>query len=55
VSLVSAFRCNPMVTALAANFLESESKQDEFRRQAKNAVGDRHRVGGLVSWGRPQA
>ena len=43
VSLVSAFRCNPMVTALAANFLDSESKREEFRRQAKNAVGDRQK------------
>lgn len=43
VSLVSAFRCNPMVTALAANFLDSEVKQEEFRRQAKNAVGDRQK------------
>lgn len=41
VSLVSAFRCNPMVTALAANFLDSDIKRDEFRLQAKNAVGDR--------------
>lgn len=43
VSLVSAFRCNPMVTALAANFLGSEAKREEFRRQAKNAVGDRQK------------
>ena len=43
MSLVSAFRCNPMVTALAANFLDSEAKREEFRRQAKNAVGDRQK------------
>ena len=43
VSLVSAFRCNPMVTCLAAHFLESEGKREEFRRQAKNAVGDRQK------------
>lgn len=43
VSLVSAFRCNPMVTSLAAHFLESETKRQEFRRQAKNAIGDRQK------------
>lgn len=43
VSLVSAFRCNPMVTGLAAHFLENEAKRGEFRQQARNAVGDRQK------------
>jgi len=43
VALVAAYRCNPMVTGLAAHFLESQAKRDEFRKQAKNAIGDRQK------------
>ncbi|KAB2876387.1 MAG: AAA family ATPase [Burkholderiaceae bacterium] len=43
VALVAAFRCNPMVTALAANFLPVGSQRDEFRLQARNAIGDRQK------------
>ncbi len=43
VSLVAGFRCNPMVTALAAHFLPTARQQDEFKLQARNASGDRQR------------
>lgn len=43
VSLVAGFRCNPMVTALAAHFLPTARQQEEFKLQARNASGDRQR------------
>jgi len=43
VALVAAFRCNPMVTALAASFLPEGRQRDEFRLQARNATGDRQK------------
>ena len=43
VALLSAFRCNPMVTDLASNFIDDADRRKEFIRQAKNAVGDRHK------------
>jgi hypothetical protein len=43
VALLSAFRCNPMVTDLASNFIDDADRRKEFKRQAKNEVGDRHK------------
>jgi superfamily I DNA/RNA helicase len=43
VSLLSAYRCNPMVTNLAANFIDDIDKRNEFKRQAKNGKGDRYK------------
>jgi superfamily I DNA/RNA helicase len=43
VSLLSAFRCNPMVTELASNFIQDDNRRKEFKIQAKNASGDRHK------------
>ncbi len=41
--LLAAFRCNPMVTELAAQFLPDESRRREFLQQAANAEMDRSR------------
>lgn len=43
VSLVAGFRCNPMVTALAAHFLPNGRQREEFKLQARNARGDRQK------------
>ncbi len=41
VALLSAFRCNPMVTQLAAQFVTDVKRRDEFLRQASNPDMDR--------------
>ena len=41
VALLSAFRCNPMVTQLAAQFVTDIKRRDEFLRQASNPDMDR--------------
>jgi len=41
--LLAAFRCNPMVTELAAQFIRDESRRHEFLQQAANAEMDRSR------------
>ena len=41
VALLSAFRCNPMVTQLAAQFVTDMQRRDEFLRQAANPNMDR--------------
>ena len=41
VALLSAFRCNPMVTQLAAQFVTDAQRRDEFLRQAANPDMDR--------------
>ena len=41
VALLSAFRCNPMVTQLAAQFVTDARRREEFLRQAANADMDR--------------
>jgi hypothetical protein len=43
VSLIAGFRCNPMVTALAAHFLPDGRQREEFKLQARNARGDRQK------------
>jgi len=43
VSLIAGFRCNPMVTSLAAHFLPNSRQRDEFKLQARNARGDRQK------------
>jgi len=43
VALVAGYRCNPMVTALAAHFLSTPGQAEEFQAQARNAKGDRQR------------
>ncbi|WP_264567507.1 UvrD-helicase domain-containing protein [Rhodoferax antarcticus] len=40
-ALLSAFRCNPMVTQLAAQFVTDARRREEFLRQATNANMDR--------------
>lgn len=40
-ALLAAFRCNPMVTELAAQFIPDESRRQEFMRQASNVEMDR--------------
>ena len=40
-ALLSAFRCNPMVTQLAAHFVTDARRREEFLRQAANADMDR--------------
>ncbi len=40
-ALLSAFRCNPMVTQLAAQFVTDARRREEFLRQAANANMDR--------------
>jgi len=42
-ALLAAFRCNPMVTELAAQFIPDESRRQEFMRQASNIEMDRSR------------
>ncbi|MDP3498171.1 MAG: AAA family ATPase [Candidatus Nitrotoga sp.] len=42
-ALLAAFRCNPMVTELAAQFIPDESRRQEFMRQASNVEMDRSR------------
>jgi superfamily I DNA/RNA helicase len=42
-ALLAAFRCNPMVTELAAQFISDESRRQEFMRQAANVQMDRSR------------
>jgi superfamily I DNA/RNA helicase len=42
-SLLASFRCNPMVTELAAQFIPDETKRQEFMRQASNHEMDRSR------------
>jgi superfamily I DNA/RNA helicase len=49
VSLVAGFRCNPMITALAAHFLPTTRQQEEFRLQSRSASGDRQRPLLLIS------
>ncbi len=41
VALLSAFRCNPMVTQLAAQFITDARRREEFLRQAANVNMDR--------------
>jgi superfamily I DNA/RNA helicase len=41
VAILSAFRCNPMVTQVAAQFIQDETARVQFLRQAKNPRGDR--------------
>ena len=41
--LLAAFRCNPMVTELAAQFIPDESRRREFLQQGANAEMDRSR------------
>ena len=41
VALLSAFRCNPMVTQLAAQFVTDARRREEFLRQAANPDMDR--------------
>ena len=41
VALLSAFRCNPMVTQLAAQFITDVKRRNEFLRQASNPDMDR--------------
>ena len=41
VALLSAFRCNPMVTQLASQFITDERRREEFLHQAANASMDR--------------
>jgi len=40
-ALLSAFRCNPMVTQLAAQFIADARRREEFQQQAANANMDR--------------
>ena len=40
-ALLSAFRCNPMVTQLAAQFITDARRREEFLRQAANTDIDR--------------
>ena len=40
-ALLAAFRCNPMVTQLAAQFIPDESRREAFLRQASNSEKDR--------------
>lgn len=42
-ALLAAFRCNPMVTELAAQFIPDEIRRQEFIRQASNLEMDRSR------------
>ena len=42
-ALLAAFRCNPMITELAAQFIPDESRRQEFMRQASNIEMDRSR------------
>ena len=42
-ALLAAFRCNPMVTELAAQFIPDESRRQDFMRQASNVEMDRSR------------
>jgi superfamily I DNA/RNA helicase len=41
VALLSAFRCNPMVTQLAAQFITDAKRREEFVQQAANSNMDR--------------
>lgn len=43
VALLAAYRCNPMVTELAAQFVSDEERRLEFIRQAANPDMDRSR------------
>lgn len=42
-ALLAAFRCNPMVTELAAQFIPDEARRQDFMRQASNLEMDRSR------------
>ncbi|MFO1262697.1 MAG: 3'-5' exonuclease [Rhodoferax sp.] len=42
-ALLAAFRCNPMVTELAAQFIADDARRQEFMRQASNLEMDRSR------------
>lgn len=42
-SLLASFRCNPMVTELAAQFISEETRRQEFMRQVSNFEMDRSR------------
>jgi superfamily I DNA/RNA helicase len=42
-ALLAAFRCNPMVTELAAQFIQDEARRQEFMQQASNLEMDRSR------------
>jgi len=42
-ALLASFRCNPMVTELAAQFIPDEARRQEFMRQASNLEMDRSR------------
>lgn len=42
-ALLAAFRCNPLVTELAAQFIPDEARRQEFMRQASNLEMDRSR------------
>lgn len=42
-ALLAAFRCNPMVTELASQFIADEKRRQEFMRQAANHEMDRSR------------
>lgn len=42
-ALLAAYRCNPMVTRLAARFIADTGRREEFLRQAANPVMDRTR------------
>jgi len=42
-ALLAAFRCNPMVTELASQFIPDEARRQEFMRQASNLEMDRSR------------
>lgn len=42
-ALLAAFRCNPMVTELAAQFIPDETRRQDFMQQASNLEMDRSR------------
>lgn len=42
-ALLAAFRCNPMVTELAAQFISDEARRQDFMRQASNLEMGRSR------------
>jgi len=48
-ALLAAFRCNPMVTELAAQFIPDETRRQEFMRQASSREMDRSRPLFLVA------
>lgn len=52
-ALLAAFRCNPMVTELAAQFIPDEVRRQEFMRQASNLEMDRSRPLFFVADSRP--